>query len=444
MQASETDTSTLPRRRRLIAAGMAVALLAAAGWGVWLWRVPEVAAVQVQTAPLQRSLQFSARVARLSRVEVGATLVGRVQAVAVREGAQVAEGALLVQLESAEAQAAWVQAQATLAQQQARVAGLRSTGRSGVEAQLAQAEASLRAAQRDLVRNRALVAQGFVSQAQADDSERAVQVAQAQQRGAQAQRDAYQDGGSEITQARAQVAQANAAFDAARLRLAQTAVRAPADGTVLTRSVEPGQIVQPGTALMRLALAGPTQVVAQVDERFLDQLRVGQRAAVVADAFSDQPLAARIISIAPSVDAQRGAIEVKLALDAPAPAAGMPAAGMPAAGMPDFLREDMTLSVEVVTGERAQALVLPLAALQAPVQVGTQVDASAADPAAVARNAQVMVLENGRARARSVALGLRSLAAVEVLSGLQAGEQVLTAPVADGQRVRAVTAAQGR
>ncbi|MEG0001112.1 efflux RND transporter periplasmic adaptor subunit [Comamonas sp.] len=421
-----------PRRARgwrLMAFALAPLLLATLGWRIWHWSVPQVPAIEVQATPLQRSLQFSARVERLSRVDVGATLVGRVQSVAVRAGAQVAQGALLVQLETDEARAALVQAQATLAQQQARAAGLRSTGRSGIAAQLAQAEAGLRAARRDLERSRALLAQGFVSQAQVDDSERALLVAQAQQRGAAAQRDAYQDGGSEIAQARAQVAQAGAAVDAARLRLAQTAVRAPADAQVLTRSVEPGQIVQPGTALLRLALAGPTQIVAQVDERFLDQLRTGQRAAVVADAFPAQPLAAQIISISPAVDAQRGAVEVKLALDAAAP---------------DFLREDMTLSVEAVTGERARALVLPLAALQAPARAAGRADISAADPAASAASAQVMVVEGGKARARSVTLGLRSLSAVEVLSGLDAGERVLTAPVADGQRLRAVVAPSAR
>lgn len=421
-------SESAPRRARgwrLMAFALAPLLLATLGWRIWHWSVPQVPAIEVRAAPLQRSLQFSARVERLSRVDVGATLVGRVQSVAVRAGAQVAQGALLVQLETAEARAALAQAQATLAQQQARAAGLRSTGRSGIDAQLAQAEAGLRAAQRDLQRSRALLAQGFVSQAQLDDSERALQVAQAQQRGAAAQRDAYRDGGSEIAQARAQVAQAGAAVDAARLRLEQMAVRAPADAQVLTRSVEPGQIVQPGTALLRLALAGPTQIVAQVDERFLDQLRTGQRAAVVADAFPAQPLPASIISIAPAVDAQRGAVEVKLALDGAAP---------------DFLREDMTLSVEAVTGERAQALVLPLAALQAPARAAGRADISAADPAATAASAQIMVVEGGRARARSVTLGLRSLSAVEVLSGLEAGERVLTAPVADGQRLRAVVA----
>ena len=74
-----------------------------------------------------------------------------------------------------------------------------------------------------------------------------------------------------------------AAASAARARLAQTSLRSPADARVLLRTVEPGQIVQPGKALMSLALVGPTQLVAQVDERFLEQLRPGQMASVLAE-----------------------------------------------------------------------------------------------------------------------------------------------------------------
>jgi HlyD family secretion protein len=132
---------------------------------------------------------------------------------------------------------------------------------------------------------------------------------------AQAQTQANAEAGTDLVQAQAQLALAQAATQAARARLAQATVLAPADARVLVREVEPGQIVQPGKALLSLALAGPTQLVAQVDERFLDQLQVGQKATVVADAFAGQRFAARVLSIAPAVDAQRGAIEVKFALE---------------------------------------------------------------------------------------------------------------------------------
>jgi HlyD family secretion protein len=174
---------------------------------------------------------------------------------------------------------------------------------------------------------------------------------------------------------------------------------------VLARHVEPGQIVQPGKALLDLALAGPTQIVAQVDERFLQQLRTGQKASVVADAFAAQRMAATVLSIAPEIDPQRGAVEVKLTLDQGAPA---------------FLREDMTLSVEVETGRSERALVLPARALRP----------SAAGQA-------VLVAQDGRAVERPVTTGLRTLDAVEVLSGVRDGDLVLLATaLAPGARVR--------
>jgi len=400
-------------RRRWLAVALGTAVLViAATVGALALRGPQVDALVLQSAPLVRTLQFSARVATLSRVDVGSTVTGRVAQVRVAEGAQVRQGDVLVQLESEELRAALAQAVASQRQAQARLTGLRSSGRTAAQAARAQADATLQAASASLARVQQLVAEGFYSPAQLDEARRAVDVARAQQLSAQAQILANADAGTDVVQAQAQLALAQAATVAAQARLAQTDLMAPADARVLVRAVEPGQIVQPGKALLSLALAGPTQLVAQVDERFLDQLQPGQKAAVVADAFAGQRFAARVLSIAPSVDAQRGAIEVKFALEQQAPA---------------FLREDMTLSVEVETARRERALVLPQAALRGAVagDAGT-----------------VLVLQDGRAQARSVRLGLRTLDAVEVLDGLKEGDTVLRGGALQaGDRVRARTVA---
>ena len=398
------------KRRWFAVALGAVVLVVAAFTGVMALRGPQVDALLVQSAPLVRTLQFSARVATLSRVDVGSTITGRVAEVRVAEGAQVRQGDVLVQLESDELAAALAQAVAAERQAQSRLVGLRSSGRSAAQAARAQANATLQAASASLARVQQLVAQGFYSAAQLDEARRAVDVAQAQQLSAQAQVQANADAGTDVVLAQAQRALAQAAAVAAQARLAQTTLVAPADARVLVRDVEPGQIVQPGKALLSLALAGPTQLVAQVDERFLDQLLPGQKASVVADAFAGQRFTARVLTIAPSVDVQRGAIEVKFALEQQAPA---------------FLREDMTLSVEVETARRERTLVLPQAALRGPVE-GDQ--------------ATVLVLQEGRAQARPVRLGLRTLDAVEVLDGLAEGDTVLRGgAVQAGDRVRART-----
>ena len=395
-------------RHRWLLVGASAGVVLAALLAAWWLRAPTVPAVTLQTTPLVRTLQFSARVASASRVDVGATVTGRVLQVAVVEGASVRQGDTLLRLESDELQAALAQAQASERQAAARLSGLRSTGRGSADAALAQTDSVLVAAQAELRRTQELVAQGFLSPARLDDVQRSVDVAQAQQASARAQRAANADAGTESQQAQAQLALASAATAAARARLAQAVLSAPADAKVLARLVEPGQIVQPGRALLTLALTGAPQLVAQADERFLEQLRVGQRVMVVADAFPGQRFEARVQSIAPLVDAQRGAVEVKFSLpQAP----------------PGFLREDMTLSVEVETARRDAALVLPAGALRSDDGAG---------------GATAWVERGGRVEQRALRLGLRTLDAAEVVEGLAAGETVLVGPApAPGQRVRA-------
>jgi HlyD family secretion protein len=400
----------MKRRWLWVAGALALIALALAAW--FTLRAPRVDALEMRQAPLLRTLQFSARVATLSRVDVGSTVTGRVAQVLVSEGAQVRQGQLLVRLESDELRAALAQAQASEQQAAARIAGLRSSGRSSAKAGLAQADSTRKAAQAELARTQQLVSQGFVSGSRLDEAQRAVDVASAQQAAARAQIQANADAGTDVVQAQAQLALARAATQAAQARLVQAAIVAPADARVLSRQVELGQIVQPGKALLSLALASPTQLSAQVDERFLDQLQVGQQASVLADAFAGQRFTARVLSIAPAVDAQRGAIELKFALEKLPPA---------------FLREDMTLSVELETARREQALALPLSALRTQAGDGS---------------ATVLVARDGRAQVQTVRLGLRTLDAAEVLQGLSAGDLVLLGDqVKAGARVRVQTVA---
>ena len=264
--------NALTRRWGWIATLAVLALLLVAAAGLAL-RSPTVSALQVQPAALQRTLQFSARVATVSRVDVGATITGRVRQVLVDEGAQVKAGQPLIVLEEDELRATLAQARAAQVQ----------------------AQATLHNAQAELARAQALVAQGFVSASRTDEARRAADVAHAQ------------------------LQAADATAQAAQARLSQARIVAPRDARVLVRNVEPGQIVQAGKALLSLALAGPTQLQAQVDERFLEQLAVGQQAFVVADAFADRRFNARVLSLSPSIDVQRGAVEVKFAFEGPVP-----------------------------------------------------------------------------------------------------------------------------
>ncbi|WP_280554508.1 efflux RND transporter periplasmic adaptor subunit [Halomonas sp. 25-S5] len=109
--------------------------------------------------------------------------------------------------------------------------------------------------------------------------------------------------------------------------LAKTVVRSEVAGTVLTRDVEPGDLVQPGRVLFTIALSGATEIRVPLDERNLALLALQQDAMAVADAYPQRPFPACVSFIAPSIDPQRGTVEIRLAVDP----------------VPDVLRQDMGL-----------------------------------------------------------------------------------------------------
>lgn len=387
--------------------GAVLVVLAITGGLAWrAWRPEPVALVAVAEAPLVQTLVFSGRVAAPVRVDLGATVTGRVVEVTVREGDSVRAGDALARLESAELQAQLAQAQATLRLAEARVVGQHEVGVPTADAALESARATLEAAQREARRSRELFDRGYVSQARIDETDRAVRIAQAQIGAAGASARANAGRGTEVEQVRLRVDEARAAASLAQARLAQVRIVAPADGRIVTRLVEPGQIVQPGRTLFAFAATGAAQLVGQADEKFLSQMAVGQLARVVADAFPQQPFEARVLRIAPGVDAQRGTVEVKFEVAAP----------------PPFLREDMTLSMQVATARRERARTLPAAAV-----IGAGADG------------RVRRLADGRVVDQPVRVGLRTLDRVEIADGLAVGDTVLADPLAvqPGARARA-------
>ena len=372
-----------------------------------LWG-PETAVQAVVQRDFVQTIVASGRVETPHRVAVGVQLTGTVASVPVAEGQSVAAGTPLMVLESSELRAALAQAESGAQQALARL-------RQVVEVQGPVAEQALRQAQSNhalaasaLVRSRELFAQGFIGRAALDEAERAERVAEAQWRSAQRQLASTAASGSDLAAARASLAQARATAEAARARLAYATVRAPVAGVVMSRSVEPGDAVQPGKVLMVLTPGGETQVVAQIDERHLGLLKPGLRALVSADAFERERFPAELVFIHPGIDAQRGSVEVKLRVPEP----------------PAYLRQDMTVSLDLEVARRPAAVLVPTAAVR---------DAFGTSP-------WVWKVDRGRVRRQSIVPGVRTADWTEVRQGLAAGDTVLptAAPAAsEGQRVRA-------
>jgi len=386
------------KRPLVIAAVLVLAVGAAAFVGVQKLRGPAFDGVQVAARPLVQTVVATGRVVAVSRAQVGSPVTGVVLERRVQEGDAVQPGDVLAVLRADDLAAAAREAQAALAQ-------LQQSTRPQAQAALREAEARLAQASREAARRRDLFQRQLIAREAMEQAAQAETIARTGAEQARLAASSLADGQPNEAAARARVATAQA-------QLAKTTIRAEVAGTVLTRDAEPGDLVQPGRVLFEIARSGATEVLVPLDEKNLEVLALGQPAMCIADAYPSRPFPAKLTFIAPSVDPQRGSVDIRLTV----------------APVPDFLRQDMTVSVNVETGRRDRALVVPNDALG-------NVDGD---------RAQLWLVADGRATRRQVVLGLRGLALTEVTRGLEAGDWILSdadAAVEEGQRARVNAAA---
>lgn len=368
---------------------IAVVLLAV---GYWWQQPPLVSVATLQTQPLTHTVVASGRIETHERTHIASQVLGTVAQVHVDEQQRVERGQVLLTLDQTEAQAALAQAQAALQVAVARLARLQTVTAPLARETFAQAETQLSQARRQLAYWQRLRAEGNASQDQYDQARETLALRESQHRAAQLQLDALIGNGHEIVQAQSERDQAEAAVALAHARLAHTRVTAPTQGVILARMAEPGQVVQPGASLFFFAPARAPQVRVPVDEKNLGLVRPGQRARVNADAYPGQSFEAVVQTLAPAIDANRGAIDVELTIPQ----------------VPDYLREDMTVSVEIIVAEKDAATLLPAAAIQ---------EADSAQP-------WVWRLDQSRVHRQPVQIGARDNGNIEVLTGLAADAQV--------------------
>ena len=383
-------------------------LIAAIVASVIWWRGAAVEVVTVTAGPIQHSLVFSSRVASVARTDLASTLTARVEKVLVREGDTVTVGQLLVALDDDDLRAQLQQAQAALGTADARLKSQFELSGPVATQGLAQSRVNMEYALSDLARNQSLHAKGFIGDAKLQDIERAAASARAAYQQAAAQATANTRGGAEAQATQARVREAQGAVQVVRAKLEQTSITAPADGRVIARTVEVGDVAQAGKKLLTLAITGETRLIAQIDEKNLRFVREGMRAVASADAFPDVKFDAELIYLAPSVDVTRGTVEARLRVPTP----------------PAILRDDMTVSAEVVVAQKQNVLSIPGNALR---EGGER--------------KYVLMVRSGAAQEQDVQIGVQSLQRVEIMSGLSAGDKVIIdAKTQAGQRVRGISA----
>lgn len=397
--------------RLLLAAGVLIVVVAALV-GMQL-RGKEVQGYRVERRDLLQTVVTTGRVTSLARVDVGSQVLGSVAKVSVDSGDRVKAGDVLIRLRDEEARAALEQAQAVVRELEERLIQIETVDGPVSRHRLSEAEATLRHARNSYERVKKLFDTGIYSQADLDEAVRARDVAAGAVEREKLQLSNSKPQGSDIKQAKARLAQAQAAVIVARERLAQTVITAPGDGTVIIRKVEAGDVVQPGASLMVLSRSGRTQITAQVDEKNLGLLRIGQAAAVSADSYPDKTFPARLGTVVPAVDPQRGTFEARCdVVDAPA-----------------YLVPDMTVSLEIEVARCPKVLAIPSETVR---------DASTAP--------WVLVAREGKVARQNIVLGIRGSGESEVKSGLKEGDVVLadSGSLAIGSRINLQTVSRDK
>ena len=386
-------------KRPYVLVAALVLVVGTVGWGlVQKLRGPVLDGYRVAERPLVQTVVATGRVVAVSRAQVGSPVTGVLVERRVKEGDTVQPGDVLAVLRADDLEAAAREAEAALAQ-------LQQSTRPQAQAALREAEARLAQASREAARRRDLFQRQLIAREAMEQAAQAETIARSAAEQARLAASSLAEGNPNEAAARARLA-------TARAQLAKTTIRAEVAGTVLTRNAEPGDLVQPGRVLFEIARAGATEVLVPLDEKNLEVLALGQPAMCIADAYPNRPFPAKVSFIAPSVDPQRGTVDIRLTV----------------APVPDFLRQDMTVSVNVETGRRESAVVVPNDAL-------ADMDGD---------RARLWLVADGRATRREVVLGLRGLAMTEITEGLQPGDWILAdakADIEEGSRARVRQAA---
>jgi HlyD family secretion protein len=398
---------------QLLSIVVAAIAIIAVSWiyGVPLVLGPVVIPVPVVRADLVQTLVASGHVETPFRVTVSSQISGIVKMIPVAVGDRVKAGDALVELDSSAAEASVAQAQGVLAQAMARVSQQQKLTLPAAIQSLAQVKATLANVQEIYTRTVTLASKGILSKAALQQAEANLGIAHAQVTSAELQVASNQPGGSDFQLVATQESQAQSAVVMAQAHLETFVVKAARNGILISKTVEVGNVIQPGAELMQLSPDGKIEVLVQVDEKNLGLVALGQPALISADAYSKETFPAQVTFIDPAVDLARAAVAVKLGVENP----------------PSYLRQDMTVSVDIEVNRRPKTLIVNVVDLHE-IKSDT---------------AWMLKVSNGLAKRQAVKVGLVSSGKAEILDGLVETDQIIpssASTVTDGKRIRIGTA----
>ena len=412
--------------------------------------VVEVQTERVVLQELVQSVTASGEIKPKKYVNIGSNAMGRIVDLAVAEGDEVGENDFLVQIESIQTEAEVQSAEASLDAAASELEGMEAEIRSAqaflesAKAEKNRVGADFTRAEQEFARAQEMFEEGLISREEFDRGESAHTSAVAQVEAADAR----------IRQAEAQLAQVfkqregltfrmgqqRAALIRARDSLDKTTITSPLTGIITYLPVNVGEIAvvglqnQPGTTLMTIADMSVITAEVRVDETDIISLKLGQRTEVRVDALGERTLSGYVSEIGNSALTAGGSggisttttntdeardLKVVITLDEPPPEL-RPGLSCTATIRTAKETNTMTVPIQALTIREIDEAELP-AFVENPVRINVR-------PGETPRVEQegVFVVQDGVARFRPVQTGIIGTTDIEILAGLEEGEQIVT------------------
>ena len=355
--------------------------------------------VTVTRGTMVSSVVATGKIEPITKVEIKSKANGIIKYLPVDIGDTVKTGDILAELDRENLEASLREAQANLQAARANLEAARAELRKNVvEAEGPDVEFARRAYQRA----DRLYGQKLIAQSDLDQAHSTMDLAVNRQQAAKAQLAISQ---AKVAQAAAQVTQAQAAADRAAEDLANATIRAPIDGTVLSRDVQVGSPVSSilnlganATLVMTLGNIHQVFVRGKVDEADIGQVRLGQAARIRVETFKGRIFNGKVTQISP-MGAEKDNVttfEVKVSIDNPG----------------GELKANMTANAEIVLAQYPDSLIIPESAVVYDAKRQTFVD---------------VVAPGTRQGYRRVAvkLGVGNGTNTQVLTGVKQGDQLV-------------------
>jgi HlyD family secretion protein len=330
---------------------------AALAGGAWWWfdkratsDQPQLRTAKVERGTLTATVAASGTLAATVQVQVSSQVSGQIREVLADFNAEVKKGQVIARIDPETFEYRVRQAQADVDAAQAQV-GVQQATLASRRADLSRATINLEEAKRDLDRKNDLVERNFISPAERDKARSVYRALEQDVVTANAQIDLAQ---ALLRNARSTVQQREALLSSARVDLSRTIIRAPVDGVVIKRSIEPGQTVAVSLAAPELFLIAQNlrdmQVEVSIDEAEVSRLRVGQKTTFTVDAFPGRTFSGLVTQV------RKAALNVQNVITY--------TAVVSADNESLVLLPGMTANVRVITDVREKVLKVPNAALR--------------------------------------------------------------------------------